>query len=181
MKKPVYKYELTIENALLEIVNDSDLLRPEKAVSIINNMHPQFRFIDLRNPAEFNKGHLDGAINIPFKDLLADDYKEVLNQDEKINILYCNSEMESKEAVLLLKQIGYINNKVLLGGYQFITTYILDDYKTKAGIYPDDKAAYDYAKVASETKGFSNIEQKSVPKKVVIKTQRVKSTVAGGC
>jgi len=181
MKKPEYKYELDLETSLQEVINDTTLLRPEKAISIINNKHSQYRFIDLRNPAEFTKGHLESAINIPFKDLLSQEYESILNQEEFVNVLYAETELEAKEAKLLLRQIGYINNIVMLGGYQFVTNFIMDGYKTKSGLYPDDKTAYDYAKIVKNTKGYAKIDQEIKPKKVLVKTRKVETQVAGGC
>lgn len=182
MKKPEFEYKISAENTLDKVINDTDFIRPEKAMAIIQNKHPQYRFVDLRNPDMFEKGHLEGAINIPFKDLLNKNYKNILNQSEFINVLYCSNELRSKEAWLLLIQIGYKNNKVMLGGYDFVTDYILDGYETKMGSYPNDKPLYDYAKVVKETKK-SPVESAPTtiaPKPIIVK-ERKQSKVAGGC
>jgi rhodanese-related sulfurtransferase len=174
-------YAISAEENLSEILYDSDLMRPENAIAIINSNHPQFRFIDLRTPEEYNSGHLESAINIPFKDLLSDEYIETLDQEKYVNVLYSSNELLAKEATMLLKQLGYLNNRALLGGYYFITTYILDGYETKYGRYPDDKAAYDFKKIAEETKSFSDVSTELKPPKKTKKIKKVETEVAGGC
>lgn len=63
-------------------------------------------WIDVRDPAQFQEAHLDGAINIPLPQIttrigaLAKDRNDTLH-------LYCNSGKKSGEAEILLQALGY--------------------------------------------------------------------------
>lgn len=72
-----------------------------------------FILLDLRMPAEYSKGHIAGAINVP----VADIEKGIgsLNKDKEI-ILYCKSGPWSRQAYRILKINGFNNIKVLENG-----------------------------------------------------------------
>lgn len=65
--------------------------------------------IDVREPSEYNTGHVEGAVNIPPSELLAgsDKLKNVAKDTELI--LYCLSGSRSNMSINLLKQMGYTN------------------------------------------------------------------------
>lgn len=60
--------------------------------------------IDVRTPAEFNGGHIKGAVNIPLQSLQANMSKVPKN---KTIITCCASGMRSGSAKSLLKAAGY--------------------------------------------------------------------------
>ncbi len=66
-------------------------------------------FIDVREPQEFDRGHVDGAINLPPAQIMAG-AKELLNipKDTEL-ILYCLSGARSNATMHLLKQMGFTN------------------------------------------------------------------------
>ncbi len=60
--------------------------------------------VDVRSEAEYNGGHIEGAISIPLDEI--DDIKLAKN----INlIVYCRSGSRSKSAALKLLDLGYVN------------------------------------------------------------------------
>ena len=65
--------------------------------------------IDVREPFEYDAGHVEGALNIPPSELLAgpDQLKEV-PKDAKI-ILYCRSGSRANSSMQILKQVGFTN------------------------------------------------------------------------
>lgn len=69
--------------------------------------------IDVREPGEFQSGHIPGAVNIPLSRL-----KEQLHQIPKDTevLLYCRSGMRSKQAAKILAKAGYRNLFHLAGG-----------------------------------------------------------------
>ena len=71
--------------------------------------------IDIRNNYYYNMGHIDGAINIPYYNLL-NNYKYYLNK-YSIYYLYCDTGEQSLEIVKRLNSFGYslIN---INGGYE---------------------------------------------------------------
>jgi len=62
------------------------------------------KLVDVRSPAEFASGHLDGAINMPLPDL--DRRHKELDADGVV-LLYCASGMRSRTAMNKLKAKGY--------------------------------------------------------------------------
>ena len=70
--------------------------------------------IDIRSREEYNKGHLEQAICIPFQELVLYP-KKYLNKDNSYK-LYCNSGKKSKRLVEYLKGLGYKATNIE-GGY----------------------------------------------------------------
>jgi phage shock protein E len=65
--------------------------------------------IDVREPEEYTRGHIDGAINIPPSKLMGElDELENVPKDSEI-ILYCNSGSRSNMAMNILKDKGFSN------------------------------------------------------------------------
>jgi phage shock protein E len=71
--------------------------------------------VDVRNPGEFNSGHLPGAINIPLGDL-ADELPRRLPDKGKALLLHCLSGTRSGFARRQLRSRGY-SNAHNLGSY----------------------------------------------------------------
>lgn len=63
------------------------------------------RLVDVRTPAEFAAGHIDGAVNIPLQDLQR--RMSELAPRERPIVLYCRSGNRSGRASHLLKGAGY--------------------------------------------------------------------------
>ena len=64
--------------------------------------------IDVRTEAEWNTGHLEGALHIEWQDILK--VSSDLQKDEEI-FLYCRSGNRSGKATKILIQAGYVNAK----------------------------------------------------------------------
>lgn len=65
--------------------------------------------IDVREPQEYAKGHVDDAINIPPSELMSgSEYINELDKDTPL-VLYCVSGSRSNVALQLLKQQGFTN------------------------------------------------------------------------
>ena len=64
--------------------------------------------IDVRLEAEWNTGHLEGALHIEWQDILQ--ISPDISKDEQI-YLYCRSGNRSEKATKILLEAGYINAK----------------------------------------------------------------------
>jgi phage shock protein E len=64
--------------------------------------------IDVRTEAEWNTGHLEGALHIEWQDILT--ISPDIQKDEEI-YLYCRSGNRSGKATKILLEAGYINAK----------------------------------------------------------------------
>lgn len=142
------KYAIPTEDALDAYISKSDILSVEKMANILLCKHEHiYQLIDLRTPNEFAQGHIDGAINIPAKNVLDREYYNVFNQDEKINVLYCRGKNQAINIYMILNQLGFKNIMVSLGGYDYLQHYVVSQYGVKSGDYDDEKPKYDFLRL----------------------------------
>ena len=64
--------------------------------------------LDVRTAAEYNEGHIPGAINIPNEAIGTDAIPELPDKDQLI-LVYCRSGNRSKQASEKLVKLGYTN------------------------------------------------------------------------
>lgn len=64
--------------------------------------------IDVREPEEYARGHVEGALNIPAAELSASSHLHQLPKDEPL-ILYCVSGSRSHVAIQILRSLGFTN------------------------------------------------------------------------
>ncbi len=64
--------------------------------------------IDVREKDEYDESHLEGAINIPYTEIV-NKIEDVVDDKDSIIIVYCKSGKRSFEAGKLLKKEGYKN------------------------------------------------------------------------
>lgn len=60
--------------------------------------------IDVRSEAEYDSGHIEGAISIPLDEIKDIKFAKSINL-----IVYCKSGTRSKSAALKLLELGYVN------------------------------------------------------------------------
>lgn len=155
------KYVLSAEDTLEAYLSKADILTPEQLANILlcKKDTAMYQFVDIRTPHDFAIKHLEGAINIPSKDILDEENLAVLNQSNKISIIFCKSNCQAVNSYLMLKQLNYKNIKVALGGYVFIDKYIIESYGIKTGAYSGEKAKYNFLRLitGSETPKLDSI------------------------
>ena len=76
--------------------------------------------IDVRTPEEFAKGHLDGALNIPY-DRISERAAELGTDKNRDIVLYCRSGRRSGIAQKTLEQMGF-TSLLNAGGYDDLKT-----------------------------------------------------------
>jgi rhodanese-related sulfurtransferase len=143
-----------------------------------------YQFIDVRSAHKFIGSHLPDAINIPLsKKFLCDANMKQLNQDKKMLVLFGKNSQQAVATFLLLKQLGFKNMKVALGGYHYSKGYLMNNFGMRTGVYNDEIARYDYAKVVAETSGAGSVtaSSSSAPKRKKKVVKRKKKAVSGGC
>lgn len=79
--------------------------------------------IDARDRAQFEKGHIPGAINIEWRRVLAQ--KSQIPKDKTV-LIYCNTGSLSAQAGFALRVAGYENIRILQGGFE--------EWKAKGGL-----------------------------------------------
>ena len=63
--------------------------------------------LDVRTPQEYQEGHIPGSHNMPLQQL--DKVEEVTENKDTVLYVYCRSGARSRQAVSLLKHMGYTN------------------------------------------------------------------------
>ena len=63
--------------------------------------------LDVRSPQEYREGHIPGSQNVPLQQL--DKVEEVTENKDIVLYVYCRSGARSRQAVSLLKHMGYTN------------------------------------------------------------------------
>ena len=141
-----------------------------------------YQFVDLRTPKVFENGHIEGAINIPFRTMTRNHNCTVFLNQNIVNIIYGESTEQVIFAGFFLQQIGVKNYFIALGNYDFINDNIIEHYNVHSAAYNPEIAQYDYAKIVKETAGAQNYSSsvKSKKPKVAIK-RRKKAAAGGGC
>ncbi len=93
--------------------------------------------IDIREPDEFAAGHIDGAVNIPMREITQrlDDLPR--GKGTPI-LLYCHSARRSAYILTVLRMLGYTEVYHLKGGYAAYQKYLQDhpDIKIAPAITP---------------------------------------------
>ena len=82
--------------------------------------------IDVRTEAEWNTGHLEGALHIEWQDILK--VSSDIQKDEEI-FLYCRSGNRSGKATKILLEAGYVNAKnagSILNASELLNIKIID-------------------------------------------------------
>ena len=179
-------YKLTAGELLEKAVSYEQYIHPDEVADMIVNNDPSLRIIDVRTPAEFEKFSLPGAINIPLTEILSEDYRDILNQDVKMNVLYSNGSLKANEAWMITRQLGYKNNYVLQGGLNYWAETIMNP-EAPAQTSPDEEIAkYNFRKGASQALGgaveeSAGTSQIKVPEKPAISKKPQKKRIQGGC
>jgi rhodanese-related sulfurtransferase len=91
---------------------------------------PKFMVIDARDPAQFAKGHIPGAINMDWRQVLA---KRNAIPKNKPVLIYCNTGSLSAQAGFALRVAGWENVRILQGG--------MSEWQAKGGFDAAAKAA----------------------------------------
>jgi rhodanese-related sulfurtransferase len=180
-------YKLNASQMLTVASGSSQFLTPDAVADLLVQKDPNLQLIDVRTPDEFMNFSLPGAINIPLTDLLSDEFKDVLDQDIKMNVLYSNGTLQANEAWMIATQLGYKNNYVLQGGLNHWAETIMNP-TAPASTSPDEELAkYDFRKGASMSLGggaaagpVSGSSDNKASVKQIIKKE-TKKKVQGGC
>lgn len=94
--------------------NRSGQLAPMNAIRLINN-NDDALIIDVRESAEFTKGHIGGAANYPVS-TLKDKIEKLSKRKDSVVVAYCASGSASNKACRALTKAGFTNVYNIAGG-----------------------------------------------------------------
>lgn len=88
-------------------------ISPEEARKLLNRAPLEIQLLDVRQPREYERGHIAGSILIPLKELP----ERVAELDKsKTTLVYCHSGVRSKAASQVLKGLGFKDVRNIKGG-----------------------------------------------------------------
>ena len=72
-------YKLTAEDMLVEVQGAAEMVTADEVAHWLVSKDPSLQLIDVRTPDEFQKYHLEGAINIPISAILKDENRDYVD------------------------------------------------------------------------------------------------------
>jgi rhodanese-related sulfurtransferase len=176
-KRPKNVYAINTKDTLEKITSTSYFTTLEEL------KNPEYVLIDIRNQYEFEKGHLENAINIYAAEILSEDNIKVfeeLKESNKTAILYGNNPQEVNAPFLILYQLGFDNIKLLA----IENSYLQNKLISKNTVV--EKSTADITAFINESVKKSNTVEtvKTVvapPKKVITVEKKKKAAAEGGC
>lgn len=178
-------YKLTAQQMLEQSNSRVPYYSPEEIANIIVQKDPEFQLIDVRPQDEFEKFSLPGAINIPLTDILSEEYRDFLNQDVKVNILYSNGTLDATKAWMIMSQLGWENNYIMEGGLNYWAEVIMNPLPPASTNPNEEVAKYQFRKAAGQAlSGDAAIEEAESgvqTAKPPIKRRPARKRVQGGC
>lgn len=106
------EYEVSTEEVLQLLQNPEFISLQE-----VRQGADKFLLVDLRGRDAFDKGHLEGAVNIPIHRLLKNGNLEEFEESDKTLVFYGADATQGANAWALIRQIGLTNTKALNGSY----------------------------------------------------------------
>lgn len=132
-------FKLNLNESLTAAASEEYLLQAADFETWKNNAGKDLLLVDLRPVAEFEKGHLDGARNIPLPQLLEAENLDLLHNNQPV-VLLAESVSLASGPRLLLTQLGFKNIKILA-----VPAYPAPN--TTADEIAPETARYDFASI----------------------------------
>ena len=175
-QRPKHMYTINAQNTL-DKISEVDYFVPFEDINTTD-----YVLIDVRSNFEYNKGHLENAINIYTPEILSDEntlrIKE-LNATDKTMLLYGSNPDEVIAPFMLLYQLGYTNTKILTIENHFHQNKLMTENVRIEHPVADIKGFIEASvkKAAMKPKPIP----KPIIKKVIPKKKKKKMPVEGGC
>ena len=175
-ERPKNMYAMNTKTAL-EKLNTNDYVVSLKDITL------EAILIDIRSQYEYDKGHLENAINISVPDILSEENQGLfmeLKDSNKTVVLYGKSPQEANIPFMLLYQLGFDNIKLLSVDNNYLQNKLVTNQSDIEKPVADIKAFIDES---VKNSNVSNIKtEKPEPVKKVVTVQKKKKKVAeGGC
>ncbi|WP_372793638.1 rhodanese-like domain-containing protein [Lutibacter sp.] len=177
-KRPKHLYKANSKITLEKMISNDYFVSLDE----INN--PDYVLIDVRSQFEFEKGHLENALNIYAPEILSDDNTAVfeeLKEKNKTAILYGKNPNDVNAPFMLLYQLGYDNLKILTVENSYnenkLITKNTEIEKSVADVNAFIAESIKKASINSD----KEVVVKKVVKKVITVKKKKKAPAEGGC
>ena len=177
-KRPTHMYAINSKTTLENITTDNYL------ISLKDIENKEYVLIDTRNEFEFQKGHLNKAINIYAPEILNEENTSIFNkllEENKTVVLYSTNPNDVVAPFMVLYQLGFKNLKIasIYNSYNQnkLITENIDVEKSAADINAFINESIKKAAIQTKPKPVV----KAPPKKVIPIKKKKKMPVEGGC
>jgi len=178
-ERPKHLYKVN-SAATLEKIITADYF-----VSLDEIENPNYILVDVRDQIEYEKGHLENAINITTTEILSDDNTDILNEiveKEKVALLYGKNPNEVNGAFLMLTKLGYTNVKILSVENSYSDNQLITKNVAIEKPIADIKAFIDESVKKAQKDAKAKVVVRKPPKKKIITVKKKKKAPAeGGC
>lgn len=175
-KRPKNMYALNTKNTLEKLTTNNYL------ISINDLDKPEIVLIDVRSQYEYEKGHLENAINLPSPEILSDEnqqiFKEIVNLN-KTAVIYGKNPQEANIPFLILYQLGFDNIKLLNAENSFNQNKLINN-ETQIETYKNDIQSF-INQSAENLNAALKAKETEPPKKTIIVKKKKKKVAEGGC
>jgi len=178
-KRPKNLYYFNTAETLQQLASE-DLF-----ISLTDISNPDYVLVDVRKSYDFDRGHLENAVNISSSDILEESninvFKE-LQTNNKTVVLYGKNPEEAIAPFMILYQLGYTNLKVL----PIENSYNQNSLETKlveVEKYDNDIKTFiaESVKKATELSVQKVIPPPPPPRKIITVEKKKKAPAEGGC
>lgn len=128
-----------------QVLDNNNMVAPQKALSIIASQDDLYQFIDLRSEVAFKKGHIANALHIPYNELL--DKAPELADNGKIKIVYADELCKGQDALFLLYGMGFKNVKALATDYYFFEKQVQQKFAPYRFNYLNETPVMDFRRI----------------------------------
>ena len=177
-KRPPHMYTINSKTTLENITTDNFL------ISLEDIENKEYVLIDTRNEFEFQKGHLNNAVNIYAPEILNEENTSIFNkfqEENKTMVLYSTNPNMVVAPFMVLYQLGFKNLKMAAINNSYnqnkLITEDIDVEKSEADINAFINESI--KKTAKQSKPKPIV--KAPPKKVIPIKKKKKMPVEGGC
>jgi len=163
----------------LEKLTTTDYLISIDEIDLTTNV-----LIDVRSQFEFEKGHLENAINMTSPEMLSDENQAILNEIKNLNktiVIYGNNAQEANIPFLMLFQLGFDDIKLLRVELDYLQNKLVTNNEDVEMPITNIKAFIDESRKNSDGTDTLMNSQSNVPKKIITVQKKKKRAAEGGC
>ncbi len=136
----------------------------------------QYVVIDLRDARQYEQGHLPGAINLSFGQLMDSPHRKNIRGNKVL--IYSDRECVSTAARVFLLSYGAEQARIIPGNYSLVHQHVLTDFSPSYAFYSEDKASFDFSRFMVTTRSGTNRTAPATPQ---VPGAEDITPVAGGC
>lgn len=136
-------FKLKPDELLAKSASDEIYFSVDEVARFVNTEDSTIQLIDLRSEEEFRKCNIPGSVNIPFNELLNQNYAGYFNQKNIRAVFYGNGDQLANMAWTIATGLGYENSYVMQGGLnEWYKTVMLTKFEGER-ITPRENALFE--------------------------------------